>query len=383
MRLQTAPADLLDRILTALPAGRRLSEAVWNRRHRAMVVLVWLHLPGLIAFALLAGRGLLHSLVGVLPIGVCAILAGLSDRGRRFRAVATSLGLLIGSATLIHFGGGYIEMHFHFFVVVGLVALYQDWIPFLVTVGGVVLHHGLIASLNPQAVYNHPDAWDHPWRWALIHGTFVVAATAASLASWRLNEYHALHDPLTQLPNRTLFLDRLTLTARRSARRRRRIAILYLDVDDLKPINDRLGHPAGDQVLITVAERLCACARSGDMVARLGGDEFGLLLGDVADEREAVAVAARILATLRTPVSLGSQEMVVTASIGIAAATASRNAPDDLLRQADAAMYAAKRRGKGRSAVHDRVYPPIPPAGLPQPSPVPAAQMQAPLVDAS
>ncbi len=356
-RLQAAPTALLDHALTALPAGHRLPDAVWNRRHRAILMLVWLHLPALAAFGILMGHGLVQSLTEVLPIGACAVLASLSNRSRRFRAVGASLGLLASSASLIHFSGGYIEMHFHFFVVVGIVALYQYWTPFLVTIGSVVLHHGVMATLNPKTVYNHPDAWAHPWRWALIHGAFIVVASAASLSSWCINEYHALHDSLTQLPNRVLFLDRLAVVARRSARRRRRIAILYVDVDDLKLVNDRLGHEAGDRVLLTVAECLCSCARPGDTVARLGGDEFAMLLSGLADEREAVTVATEMLAKLRASIAVSGHDLVVTASIGIATGTSDLDLPGDALRQADAALYVAKRRGKGRYAVFDR-FPP-------------------------
>jgi len=365
-----------------LPTGRRLPDAVWNRRHRAILVLIWLHLPTLAAFGLLTGHGRLHSVAEVLPIGACGVLAGLSNRGRRFRAVAASLGLLAGSASLIHFSGGYIEMHFHFFIVVGIVALYQDWTPFLVTIGGVVLHHGVMATLDPKAVYNHPDAWAHPWKWALIHGAFIGVASAASLSSWRLNEYHALHDPLTQLPNRVLFLDRLAVVARRAAHNRRRIAILYVDVDDLKLVNDRLGHEAGDRVLVSVAERLCSCARPGDTVARLGGDEFALLLSGLADEREAVVVATKIVAKLRSSIALAGHDLVVTASIGIATRSTAHVLPGDVLRHADAAMYAAKRRGKGDYAVYDRFSPSILEVESAHPTTISGTWREAPVAEA-
>jgi PAS domain S-box-containing protein len=102
--------------------------------------------------------------------------------------VLASLGLITASAVLVHLSGGYIEMHFHFFVMVVLIALYQDWIPFLLAIGYVVLHHGVVGVLMPTAVYNHPAALAHPWQWAAVHGAFVLAASIASIVSWRIYE---------------------------------------------------------------------------------------------------------------------------------------------------------------------------------------------------
>ena len=373
-RFSGVPGRLISYALIALPTGRRLPDAVWGRRHRALLTLLWLHVPALAAFGVLTGHDLVPTLAEVLLISVFAVVAGLGARSRRFRAVAASLGMLAASASLIHLGGGYIELHFHFFVVVGIVALYQNWTPFLVTISGVVLHHGLMATLAPEAVYNHPEGWAHPWRWAFIHGAFIMAASAASLASWRLNEYHALHDPLTQLPNRTLFLDRLALTATRLARRRDRIAVLYLDVDAFKAVNDRLGHEAGDQALVAVGERLSACVGPSDTAARLGGDEFAVLLDGLATERDAVAVAVRLLRAIRAPIALEGQDLVVTVSVGIALGTSRSVQPTELLRHADAAMYAAKRRGPGRYAMYDPFQAPVLPMERSHSSPIPATQ---------
>ena len=101
-----------------------------------------------------------------------------------------------------------IEAHFHFFVMIGMLTLYQDWMPFSVAIGYVVVHHGLAGVLVPASVYSHPAAIAHPWRWALIHGVFVLAASAAHIVAWRTNENQLLRDPLTGLPSRVLFLNR-------------------------------------------------------------------------------------------------------------------------------------------------------------------------------
>jgi diguanylate cyclase (GGDEF)-like protein len=158
----------------------------------------------------------------------------------------------------------------------------------------------------------------------------------------------ALHDPLTKLPNRSLFLDRLRLALSRAGRLQSLVAVLFLDLDGFKSVNDSLGHTAGDQLLIEVAARLRQCLRPADTVARLGGDEFGILLEDVGRSDGEHAVAERILKALRPPVVVEGKALVTHASIGIALGASAGEAAGDLLRQADLAMYAAKADGKDR-----------------------------------
>ena len=166
--------------------------------------------------------------------------------------------------------------------------------------------------------------------------------------------HQAFHDPLTNLPNRALFLDRLEHALARARRQGRVIAVLFVDLDNFKVINDSLGHEVGDRFLIQVAERLQACVRAGDTVARFGGDEFTLLLEDLAVGQEATEVADRIQEALRTPVNLHGRELVGTASIGIALSHAGHDHPQDLLRAADVALYRAKHLGKARHALFER-----------------------------
>ena len=152
----------------------------------------------------------------------------------------------------------------------------------------------------------------------------------------------ALHDTLTGLPNRVLFLDRVDLALRRRARTGESIAVLFVDLDDFKTVNDSLGHSAGDELLKAVGQRLSAALRPTDTVARVGGDEFAIIL-EAADQGGAEAVAARILTGLERPVSTGDREFVVQASVGIAIAADDAD-PEQLLRDADLAMYAAKKQ---------------------------------------
>jgi diguanylate cyclase (GGDEF)-like protein/PAS domain S-box-containing protein len=157
--------------------------------------------------------------------------------------------------------------------------------------------------------------------------------------------HRALHDGLTGLPNRTLFLDRLGHALRRSRRRDGRVAVLFLDLDRFKVVNDSLGHKAGDRLLVDVAMRLSSALRPSDTLARFGGDELTLLCEDMIDEHDARAIADRLLETFADPFVVKDGEAFLQASIGIALARDGFEAADDLIRDADAAMYRAKERG--------------------------------------
>lgn len=165
-------------------------------------------------------------------------------------------------------------------------------------------------------------------------------------------EFQAFHDPLTKLPNRALFSDRLEHALARVSRSRAAIAVLFVDLDNFKAINDRLGHEAGDKLLVAVGRRLKESLRLGDTVARLGGDEFTILLEeDVTDEGDAVQTAERILKELEAPFDVAGRRVSITASIGIALSIPGRRDPTNLLRAADIAMYRAKNNGKARYEV--------------------------------
>jgi diguanylate cyclase (GGDEF)-like protein/PAS domain S-box-containing protein len=160
--------------------------------------------------------------------------------------------------------------------------------------------------------------------------------------------HQAFHDPVTSLANRALFVERVRHALARSRRDDEGLAVIFLDLDDFKTINDSLGHAAGDQVLLDVAKRLESCIRGSDTAARFGGDEFAVLLEDVESIQEASDAAERILEAFTDPLRLDQKELVVRASLGIAVAGNGGGAEaDDLIRNADAAMYIAKRDGKG------------------------------------
>jgi diguanylate cyclase (GGDEF)-like protein/PAS domain S-box-containing protein len=182
---------------------------------------------------------------------------------------------------------------------------------------------------------------DHP----LANG--VVLASRDVSARKQLEQqlaYQAFHDSLTGLPNRSLFADRLDHALVRRRRYNGSLALLYIDLDDFKAVNDSLGHAAGDQLLVALSGRLESCLRTGDTAARLSGDEFAILLEDTVDAVDASDVAERILEALREPFGLGGNEVFVRASIGIAASSSELGA-DELLRNADVALYSAKSNG--------------------------------------
>src|SRR5215208_870069 len=163
--------------------------------------------------------------------------------------------------------------------------------------------------------------------------------------------HQAFHDPLTDLPNRALFMDRVR---RELGRAHGQVAVLFVDVDDFKTVNDSLGHGVGDALLISIAERLRSCVRPGDVVARLGGDEFAVMLPDVADPvGQGRTIASRILDGFKLPVAAGTELVSVHLSVGIAASLQSGGDSDELIRNADVAMYQAKSKGKGRFEVFE------------------------------
>jgi len=167
--------------------------------------------------------------------------------------------------------------------------------------------------------------------------------------------HEAFHDGLTGLPNRALFMDHLKLSVERGKRRDDRLfAVLFLDLDRFKVINDSLGHMVGDQLLVGIARRLETCLRPGDTVARLGGDEFTVLLEDLMSVTEAIDVADRLQKALALPFNLNGHEVFATVSIGIALSSTGYDRPEEVLRDADTAMYRAKMLGKARHEVFDK-----------------------------
>ena len=219
-----------------------------------------------------------------------------------------------------------------------------------------------------QARMRHHDG---TWHWlelslsnrvsdSSISGLVVSVHDITELKSAERDLAHgATHDPLTGLPNRVLLLDRLEMAASRAKRRPLAIAVLFFDLDGFKLVNDSLGHTAGDIVLVAVARRLARVVRPEDTVARFGGDEFVMCCEGVVTESDAMTLASRVFKALEEPICIGDREVFVTASIGIRLADASTHSPEEIIGDADAAMYQAKSEGRGavvtfREALRDR-----------------------------
>ena len=209
---------------------------------------------------------------------------------------------------------------------------------------------------------------DGRYRWVLTRGVSVVdpasgRATRIAGSQTDITErkraeqqllHDAFHDALTGLPNRALFMDRLGQAVSRAKRNAARtFAVLFLDIDRFKYVNDSLGHSAGDGLIVALARRISGCRRASDTVARLGGDEFAVLLEDLRALEDAVAVADQVQQAIVQPLTLRGQEVFPTASIGIAWGTADYDRPEDVLSDADLAMYRAKAAGKSRYEVFE------------------------------
>lgn len=184
----TAQHTLWERLRLALPEGRALPDGLWLARHRIVVGFVLAHSVGLAIFGLVRGWSPAFAIGEGALIAMLGGIAAIPRLSRAFRSSTAALGAVTSSAVFTQFMGGYIEGHFHYFVVVALIALYQDWVPFLLAIAFVALDHGIIGTLAPQWVYNHPAAIASPWTWGVIHATLVLAECTILIALWKSSE---------------------------------------------------------------------------------------------------------------------------------------------------------------------------------------------------
>ncbi len=217
----------------------------------------------------------------------------------------------------------------------------------------------IVGKIELETFQDLPDAWVSSTKLPLrddrgeIFGTFGISRDVTEqIEAQHAVEYQALHDPLTGLMNRVALMDRLAQSLIALERRPGQIALLFIDVDGFKSVNDTLGHKAGDQVLCEVGRRLDAIARRTDTVARFGGDEFVMLCTRLRDGDDLRLIGDRIIRSLSKPLRDGS-EVDVTASVGAVSTSNPTLAPEELLQQADFAMYAAKRAGRNRLEIYD------------------------------
>src|SRR5439155_18747304 len=178
----------LSAVKSFLPRGGSLPYEQWERRHRVIVALLWIHAVGLTIFGLIRGYSVPHILADTSVIATAAVFASWKRLGRKWQSTVAAFGLVAASGVFVHLSGGVVEVHFHYFVMVVVLSLYEDWIPFLVAIAFVLVEHGAMGVLSPRSVYNHQAALNNPWKWALIHGGFVLAESVACLVAWRKNE---------------------------------------------------------------------------------------------------------------------------------------------------------------------------------------------------
>jgi len=211
-------------------------------------------------------------------------------------------------------------------------------------------------SAGEQTFTNRYRHRDGEWRWLLWSASRdgdTWYAAAKDVTDRMQLESQAVHDPLTKLPNRLLLLDRAKQAIARLDRSDGVVAMLFIDLDKFKAVNDNLGHEVGDQLLVAISGRLAELMRDSDTVARLGGDEFVILAVDLESEAEAVALGERVVEAIEQPVAVASTEVPMGGSVGISVATDPATDPETMLREADVAMYRAKAAGGSRPKVFD------------------------------
>jgi diguanylate cyclase (GGDEF)-like protein len=342
-----------------LPEGGSLPLEDWRRRHAGIVALLWLNIVVVIIYALSDGHSsTVHQLDGGLSLIVLAMLACAPRLSRQLRSACASLGLLVAAALLIHESGGLIEWHFYFFVLIVVLTLYEDWMPFLLAVGFVLIHHGVLGTLEPHAVFDRPDEWAHPWTWAAIHAAFVAAAGVAALVTWRLNEdvrakmrdaHQQLEtasetDSLTGLGNRRKLMadmNELMSTGRRAV-------LVILDLNGFKAYNDTFGHPAGDALLARIGARLSTAVDGSGRAYRLGGDEFcSLWYGAMTNSLTPELASAAAM-------SEQGEGFSITGSYGAVAIPNEAHTTEGALQTADQRLFAHKGESRSSSSTQTR-----------------------------
>jgi diguanylate cyclase (GGDEF)-like protein len=355
----TQPALSLARLRALLPEGGSLPPEDWRRRHAGIMIVLWLNVLAIPIYGAIGGHSSpIHNLDSGVALGVLAALGAAPRLSRKLRTASASLGLLTAAAFLVHDSGGLIEAHFYFFVLIIVLTLYEDWMPFLLAVAFVLIHHGVLGTLEPHSVYDRPAEWAHPWTWAAIHAAFVAAAGVAALAAWRLNEdvrakMRAAHqqleiasetDSLTGLGNRRKLMADLqeVSTSGQPA------VMVVLDLDGFKSYNDTFGHPAGDALLARIGTRLKQALDGNGCAYRLGGDEFCAIWHvDEANRATAEAVSAAAMCE-------HGEGFSITAAYGAVAMPTEASTAEAALQAADLRMYSHKHGSRSSSSIQSR-----------------------------
>ncbi len=359
-RSPTAHSGSLARLRALLPHGGSLPDSEWRPRHRVIVVLLGLVTATVPVYALATPRvqpiNYSAEFIALLAFGALSAWSGASNQ---WRSVAASLGLLTGAATLVDISGGLIEMHFSFFVIIVVLTLYEDWLVFLLAVAFVLIHHGIMGTIDPRAVFSDPREWRDPWAWAGLHALFIALAGLAGVTAWGFNErvrtrmratqdeleLLGLTDPLTGLGNRRQLMSDLddAVTGDEDT------VLAIFDLDGFKEYNDRFGHPAGDSLLIRLTSVLSAAVAGQARAYRLGGDEFCVLAGLLAAD-DVDPLVQRWSACF----SERGEGFSISASSGAARIPAETAEVSEALRLCDRRMYASKHTRRATAARQTR-----------------------------
>lgn len=263
----------LTRLLDYLPRGNLLDDTAWSKRHHIVLWVLGLHLPALFIFALLLRHGLLATVAGLVPLIGCMLL-GIWKSQRRIASFFTSAGLVYCSAALVVFSRGSIEAHFHFFIIIGIIALYQDWVPFLWNIVFTVLSHGIGTAWQAGLIFNHPAAQLNPWVWSLIHGVAVLFACVGVVIFWRTteDEQHTSMRLATQLADTELSQRQFTSELLVNLARRNQ-SMLYRQRDIINQLEDRERDPDVLGDLFRLDHLATRIRRNAENLLVLSGEE--------------------------------------------------------------------------------------------------------------
>ncbi|MGH3801787.1 MAG: ATP-binding protein [Pseudonocardiaceae bacterium] len=263
----------LTRLLDYLPRGNLLDDDAWRKRHQFVLWLLGLHLPALFVFALVLQHGLLTTFLGLIPLIGCMLL-GIWKPQRRVASFFTSAGLVYCSAALVVFSRGSIEAHFHFFIIIGFIALYQDWVPFLWNIVFTVLSHGIGTAWQAGLIFNHPSAQVNPWIWSLIHGLAVLLACVGVVIFWRTteDEQHKSMRLATQLADTELGQRKFTSELLVNLARRNQ-SMLYRQLDIINQLEDKERNPDTLGDLFRLDHLATRIRRNAESLLVLSGEE--------------------------------------------------------------------------------------------------------------
>jgi signal transduction histidine kinase len=261
------------RLANYLPRGNLLDDAAWHRRHKFLLCILGLHVPALFIFAFWLGHDPLTTCYGLLPIAGCMAIGAWAPH-RRVASFFTCAGLVYCSAALVVFSRGSIEAHFHFFIIIGFIALYQDWVPFLWNIVFTVLSHGLGTLWQADLIFNHPDAQVNPWTWAIIHGVAVLFACVGLVIFWRTTEDEqqramrlATQLAETELSHRRFTSELLVNLARRNQ------SMLYRQLDIINELEHKERDPDALGELFRLDHLATRIRRNAESLLVLSGEE--------------------------------------------------------------------------------------------------------------